>query len=315
MIEVGKEYVKLNTVPGTVCVYAGGSVGRGTADEYSDLDLMVYVEHRGKSNENIDFEGELIQRHIHQFPSLQKVASDPWQFRFLKDARAINDPDRRFATLKSEAMQIFQSEEGKDKLYQGAKVVVESRKAWADSCVAKQTYHTGAMAAMAAWADAAFMYGYFECGSTETGKPISNLRHLPGIYTAITRNWPLDISDKEQEICLRMSSLNEYRRHLRECSGYKDAFSVASEHAALLSRKVDREIQRQDFVSVHELIYADAYDVILGVYKASLENHLNSLPLELKQGLEQLGFTELSERQIQNLCHSADEIVKAMPFA
>ena len=93
-IDLGRTYIEAHREPGCLCAFAGGSAGRGDADECSDLDLNIYVEPpRESSSENVVFRNKILQVHVHAFPTQDQVEADPWGHRFLMESRVIWDPD------------------------------------------------------------------------------------------------------------------------------------------------------------------------------------------------------------------------------
>ena len=131
LLAVGQVYLTQHPVDGFVCAAAGGSVGRGEADVYSDLNLNLYVSHDTQSvSTNEEFEGEILQLHTHTLPATEKIQAAPWGFRFLSEGRSVSDPTGAHRDLKSSAISYFSSHSGHRRMVKAAKAAVESRKDW-----------------------------------------------------------------------------------------------------------------------------------------------------------------------------------------
>src|SRR5690554_1821801 len=93
LIDLGLNYIHEFKPNNLVCAFAGGSVGRGEADEYSDLDLNYFVDGPNESESiNVHYQDQTIQLHIHTFPNIDDIYQNPWNYRFLLEARSMYDP-------------------------------------------------------------------------------------------------------------------------------------------------------------------------------------------------------------------------------
>lgn len=211
LLDLGRAYIETHPEPGGVCGFAGGSVGRGEADEFSDLDLNLYVEAVCDStSENVVFRDEIIQVHVHPFPRREQVEEDPWNHRFLVESRVIWDPAGRFASFLQTAIQYLRSPIGRSRALAASTDTVESRIARAQVAVTERELCVAGMAGMAgmaAWVDAALMRGYILHDRVCTAEPLSSLQDLDDLRAAITRAWPLDVGCNESAAAERLGAL------------------------------------------------------------------------------------------------------------
>jgi len=158
--DVGLAFLDAHKPARFVAATTGGSVARREADEYSDLDLNIYVddteEHR---SENRQFAGEIIQLHIHPFPRVEAVRQSPWDYRFLREAGVICDPAGRYESFAREALPWLGSADGVSAACDLALADVEKRQSWAEEAILRRDHMEMGMASMAAMTDAAMLYG------------------------------------------------------------------------------------------------------------------------------------------------------------
>jgi hypothetical protein len=114
LIAIGEEYIQDNMTDKLVCAFAGGSVGRREADEYSDLDLNFYIvtDTNIETSQNIIFKNTIIQLHSHRLPDIREIHENPWNYRFLQEAKCLYDPKDIFRNLRNESIVYFESNDG-----------------------------------------------------------------------------------------------------------------------------------------------------------------------------------------------------------
>ncbi|MDB5084374.1 MAG: nucleotidyltransferase, partial [Bacilli bacterium] len=180
LVSLGKEYIQLNNVDNLLCAFAGGSVGRGDADSYSDLDLNLYFSEGTVEpySQNVKFKDKIIQLHIDNLPSIEQVYSEPWDFRFLAEARAIYDPQCLLQQLLSKTKEYLVTQKARQLMFLQAKKIVSSRIQWLNRTIESNECITAGIAVNAAWTDAAFLYAYFIHYSLCTGQLLPIIRNL-----------------------------------------------------------------------------------------------------------------------------------------
>ncbi|NKB67993.1 MAG: hypothetical protein GKR89_13110 [Candidatus Latescibacteria bacterium] len=315
LMELAQSYVDSTAYPDLVCVYAGGSVGRGRADDFSDLDLMFW--HGDAAGDqlqaaNIEYDREILQVHHAQLPALDLLQTHPWDNRFIEDGAPVYDPNGVYARLHRAFLDFIDSPQGRDLLVAQAREIVATRQQWTRTCLGKGHFHTGAMAAMAAWTDAAFLLGYLDAGSTSTGDPLANLADYPQLRRQIETNCPVQPLQDPTELNQRAQAVRAYRHYLGE--GLQHPFALDPLQDDLMWRKVSRLRQHPDPIrSAHEL-YHQTYWLVLMAFDGSLEGHLQMLPPQLAADLQGLGFAALGKKQIEHLLEVADQIVDRAPL-
>jgi hypothetical protein len=220
LVEIGKLFTSGNNTENLLCATAGGSVGGGDADEYSDLDLNFYTLDGNSYNENIPFEGKVIQLHSQPLPTLKQISENPWEYRFLKESRILYDPTQVFRELKTKSEQFFKSKEGKDLMRLQAEEIVQTRISWAAKCMEKEEWITAGIAARAAWVDAGFSYLFFTHDTISTGRLLPILRKLKmnkGLSDIVA-----NVHSNDSEVLLR--ALEKYRAYI--CKKYGMQFEV-----------------------------------------------------------------------------------------
>ena len=310
LLNIGSNFLDTYKIPGMVCAFAGGSVGRGEADDLSDLDLNVYLDRKEDSiSRDLEFCREIVQLQIQEFPSDQEIRKGPWDYRYLLEARSVYDPEAQFEEFKTSALKFFQSDEGRKRMLEAANEVVESRKAWALECIDRNEPYSAGMAGMAAWSDAAFMNGYFAHGYINTARAVDYTRELEDVFAALVEVWPLEVVDDSSKIVQKIEGVKKYRLYLREQDRDKEHFVLSDQQDILLDRKAKRLILKKDYMSLTTMLYAEAYWMVLTISKPSIEEGLDSLPGNLRSSLEELGIRKMSGIEVRELCRIADDIV------
>ncbi|WP_066185546.1 nucleotidyltransferase domain-containing protein [Gracilibacillus timonensis] len=108
LLQVAQDFIKDKEVIGA---YVGGSVGRGEADEYSDIDLTIFTNTETISKKiDVIYKDEIIQLeilHISELPHIVSVEASPWDFRFLDEVTIIKDEDGELNKIKKMGYQLF----------------------------------------------------------------------------------------------------------------------------------------------------------------------------------------------------------------
>lgn len=247
LILLAEEYTRENRTDSLVCAFVGGSVGRGEADEYSDLDLNFYFDSGSGSDsdsdsdieasQNILFMNNIIQLHTHALPNIREIYENPLDYRFLQEARSVYDPKGILSGLLNDSMAYFRSSDGQNLMKKQAFEVIDQRLQWTDDSVKKGELLTASNAAKSSWTDSAFCYAYFMRGSVATG---SLLREVEGLeqyqeYREIINNGRI------LSVEGLLESLKIYRSYLRD--HYPSNFSLELVQDELASRKAARHMR------------------------------------------------------------------------
>ncbi|MEJ8547343.1 nucleotidyltransferase domain-containing protein [Brevibacillus borstelensis] len=309
-LNLAELYLKQNSFPGMISAYAGGSVGRGEADMYSDLDLNLFLEGSAPAtSENRVLDRHVIQLHAHAFPSVEAVKQEPWAFRFVKEARCVFDPDGRFREWKEEAIRFLDSQEGKRKMLVQARAVVDERKRWAEESLQSGQTKTAWLAGVSAWLDAVIMYAWFEKHSLATGKLVPAMRELSA-YREFVALIPGMYND-DYNLRERFQDVSAYRRYFREAGG--DEFASAEVQDLLLERKLERHIREGDEEAARWLLLTEAAWLYLSSSEEeSLDEHIAQLPLPLQEKLGKIGFSEADADMIRHISGLCDEVVETV---
>lgn len=296
LVEIGKLFTSGNNTENLLCATAGGSVGRGDVDEYSDLDLNFYTLDGNSYNES-----NVIQLHSRPLPTLKQISENPWEYRFIKESRILYDPTQVFIELKTKTQQFFKSKKGRDLMRIQAEGIVKKRISWAVESIEKGDWITAGIAARSAWVDAGFSYLFFNHGTLSTGSLLPVLRKL------VMNNDLGDIlfqSDLDNsEVLLR--ALKRYRAYI--CQSYGKQFEVDPIQDDLIKKKIERYKKMQDFENINFHLYGEVFGCLLSTNEP-IERHISNLPTELREDLMLLGFRPYSKEEIHLICQQAIDI-------
>lgn len=301
LVELGKMFTSEHKPENLLCATAGGSVGRGDADEYSDLDLNFYTLDGPSFNENIPCKGNVIQLHSQPLPTFKLISENPWEYRFINESRILYDPIQEFRELKTKSEQFFKSKEGQDLMRLQAEEIVQTRISWAAKSIEREEWITAGIAARAAWVDAGFSYLFFTHDTFSTGSLLPMLRNLE-MNTDISDILFQSDSDNP-EVLLR--ALERYRAYI--CQSYGKQFDVDPIQDELIKRKIERYKIVHDFQNIKFHMYGEGFGCLISTNKP-IEAHIASLSSELRNDLSLLGFRPYSKREVDLICQEAMDI-------
>jgi len=227
---------------------------------------------------------------------MEEIVAQPWDFRFLTEARVIFDPVGRFLNLVSEAREYFDSNPGRERMLLQSNQVVNERLSWLTSCMDKNEWMTAGIAINAAWTDAGFSYSYFKHGSLSTGGLLPILRTLDfyKAYRDIHFGHPFLETERLLE------ALKRYRAYLFKADG--DEFALEPIQDQLAARKAARYEKANDFENISWQLQAEALWCYLGANTGlSFEQHFNQLPVAIRNYLVTLGYKPYTEEQVRIL--------------
>ncbi|WP_289142722.1 hypothetical protein [uncultured Brevibacillus sp.] len=301
-----KDFLAEKAFPGLLCAYAGGSVGRGEADAYSDLDLNIIVEGiSDHTSENCRFRGQIIQLHIHPVPTNEAVYENPWSWRYIKEARLIHDPDGRYLAWLHAMCDYLDSEDGKSKMLAQGKRIIEEYRAGAKQALSLGRGYSAFLAAWASWIGAVQLFAYFYRGTVADRGLYQMMKEL-GLTDEVERLIK-ESADGKQDLQERLKLIAAYRNYLRSQKD-EGMFALDPLNDELLYKKVERMQRKEE--EARFLLFSEAIWLYLcGDADRWLEEHWESLPTELSLPLKRLGFFEADERLIQRIHTISNEII------
>lgn len=302
LVELGKKFISEHNTENLLCVTAGGSVGRGDADEYSDLDLHFYTLDGPSFDENVPFLGNVIQLHSEPLPTLNQIIENPWEFRFINESRILYDPIQVFSEIKTKAQQFFKSKEGHDLMRLQAEEIVKKRISWAVKSIEKEEWTAAGIAARSAWVDAGFYYLFFTQGTISTGSLLPVLRKI------VMNNDLGDIlfqPDKDHSKVL-LRAMKRYRAYVRQNCGKQ--FDVDPIQDDVINRKIERYKKMHDFENINFHMFGEGFGCLLATNEP-IESSITSLPSELREDIMLLGFRPYSKGEIDLICQQAIELL------
>lgn len=307
-VSLAREFLDEWPVANMVCAYAGGSVGRGEADTYSDLDLHIFVEGEDDpSCENRLFKGHMIQLQVQSAPTDEEVYENLWAWRYLKEAKIILDPEDRFISWMNDICAYMDSPAGKAKMFAQAKAEVESFHEEAQAALMEGFPYSAYLASWAGWIGALQMSAFFQ-GHSLSDAQLYQLLQKEGRSDGMD-GFFLEAYRSNQDVQDALMLLADYRTHLRSINKGIE-FALAAENDWLVKRKVQRLQERNQLDMAGFLIFSEAIWLYHSVgLDEWLENHWADLPAKLSLSLQKLGFFQADEQLLAHLRHASAEII------
>ncbi|WP_188066696.1 nucleotidyltransferase domain-containing protein [Brevibacillus brevis] len=307
-VSLAGEFLDEWPVASLVCAYAGGSVGRGEADTYSDLDLHIFVEGEDDpSCENRLFKGHVIQLQVQSAPTDEEVYENPWAWRYLKEAKIILDPEDRFISWMNEICAYMDSPAGKAKMFSQTKAEVESFHEDAQAALMEGFPYSAYLAAWAGWIGALQMSAFFQ-GHSLSDAQLYQLLQKEGRSDGMV-GFFLETYRSNQDVQDALMLLADYRTHLRSINKGIE-FALAAENDWLVKRKVQRLQERNQLDMAGFLIFSEAIWLYHSVgLDEWLENHWADLPAKLSLSLQKLGFFQADGQLLAHFRHASAEII------
>ncbi|MBH0333085.1 hypothetical protein ABH14_25625 [Brevibacillus brevis] len=307
-VSLAREFLDEWPVANMVCAYAGGSVGRGEADTYSDLDLHIFVEGEDDpSCENRLFKGHMIQLQVQSVPTDEEVYENLWAWRYLKEAKIILDPEDRFISWMNDICAYMDSPAGKAKMFAQAKAEVESFHEEAQAALMEGFPYSAYLASWAGWIGALQMSAFFH-GHSLSDAQLYQLLQKEGCSDGMD-GFFLETYRSNQDVQNALMLLADYRTYLRSINKGIE-FALAAENDWLVKRKVQRLQERNQLDMAGFLIFAEAIWLYHSVgLDEWLENHWADLPAKLSLSLQKLGFFQADGQLLAHLRHASAEII------
>ncbi|NRS18848.1 nucleotidyltransferase domain-containing protein [Brevibacillus sp. HB1.4B] len=307
-VSLAREFLDEWPLASLVCAYAGGSVGRGEADAYSDLDLHIFVEGEGDpSFENRLFRGHVIQLQVQAAPTDEEVYENPWAWRYLKEAKVVLDPEDCFTSWMNDMCAYMDSLAGKEKMFAQAKAVVDSFHEEAQAALMEGFPYSAYLAAWAGWIGAHQMSAFFQ-GHSLSDAQLYQLVQKTGRSDGM-EGFFQETYQRNEEVQDALMLLADYRAHLR--SKYEGTqFALAVENDWLVKKKAQRLQERNQFDMAGFLLFSEAIWLYHSVDSDEwLENHWADLPAKLSLSLQKLGFFQADEQLLSDLRYASAEII------
>lgn len=312
LVNLGNKIVRELSISNTRYATVGGSVGRGDADSFSDLDLNIYTCTGSANDSMFVYEGEVVQLFVtDQLPTEEQVKDNPWSFRFILETVPVYDPSGEFHVFKNWAKTYFSSIDGRIKLAKEAIDVVNIRKKWAIDSLNQGNNYSAKLAAGSAWADAAFMYLFFVQDALSTGSLISLMKNVKSNYDEYIRILPfsLDLLRNGTGGILRI--VERHREFLRlKYPLSSQCFSLSPLQDILIHRKAQRLYHAQQYENMLWQLSGEVFMLFLEFSEGiSFEEYFNALPSTLQDDLLSIGFISLDDEQVLKICKLSDELV------
>ncbi|WP_127534057.1 nucleotidyltransferase domain-containing protein [Paenibacillus kobensis] len=310
LMEAAKNYVEANRQPDWIMAYAGGSVGRGDADSYSDLDLNIVVSSPiQRKSMNITFEHCDIQLHVHSWNGSDAMRAAPWQNRFLSEARTVYDPHNVLGMLKPAAVDYFRSNEGRSRMLKQAHDEVEQYLQRLDSCLRYDELVGASLAVQGAWHAAAASFVWMNCECCSGDALLGHIRSKqPKVYEAY-RSIALNQTTTAAEM---LKALSFYRDYLRSTAS-SDNFALDSVMDQHIARKVERLAASKDTDGVRLLIRCEAmlcYAAAGGKIE-QFGRQYREYPAPVQEALASLGCAAYTSTQISELLHQVEQLTES----
>jgi predicted nucleotidyltransferase len=290
----------------------GGSVGRGDADNFSDLDLNIYISNGYVKNSMFVYEGEVVQLFVSdQVPTERQVKDNPWEFRFILETVPVYDPRGEFHVLKDWVKTYFSSINGRAKLAKEATDVVNIRKKWAINSLRQGNNYSAKLAASSAWADAAFMYLFFAQDSLSTGSLISQMKNINKNYNEYIRILPFSLDLVKDGTGELLRIVERHREFLRQRYPLQSqCFSLSPLQDILVRNKAQRLYNAQEYENMLWQLSGEVFFLFLEFSEGkSFEEYFNALPRKLRNDLVSIGFTTLDDEKVLEICKLSDQLV------
>jgi predicted nucleotidyltransferase len=306
LIDLTKQFLELS-FPNETFVSIDGSTARGTADQYSDIDLTIYGDLKQQYDKNIEFFGVIVQVHFATLPQLVQIHQDPWAFRFLTEMKIIKDRNDYLKTVKREAIEFFNSLDGKQRMLKCVKNIISDRIVAANRFYKVSRFYSATNAAMGAWSEAAFLHIYFTEGNLSTSHVIPCIREDDQLYRSFREHSSIrecsDINDFSP-------ILHKLRAHLRK-RNVDASFDLDPLQEKLVEHKNQRFIQNGNLINLQWQMYGEALWLYFCIdEQTTFEQFYEGLSTELKQGLSLIGFIPLEKQHIDGLCNLSIRMIK-----
>lgn len=307
LLQIAKDFIREKT-SNVIYACVGGSVGSGRADEYSDIDLIVYTNTDIVFKDvDIIYKDKIIQLktlHINELPNKHSIKSSPWDLRFLSEITIVKDRKGDFDLIKRWATAYFKSANGRQKIFEQVSNIAAERKKSALDSLDQQNFHSATIAALGAWTETGFLYLFFNHNSSATDLLIPRIQNLKLHFDKFKRVSPFSLGN----VSVVSKVLLQFRGYLRE-KGY-DYPDLSEIHDTLCDRKIKRLRNRNEHFNLLFQMYGEAlwlyFETSNGI---PFEDYFDNLPALLQKGLSKIGFVPLEKKNVKEICRLSDELL------
>lgn len=290
-------------------VSIGGSIARGTADQYSDVDLTIYNHLKVTDDQNVEYRDIIIQIHFSSLPRIRSVCKDPWANRFLSEIRVLRDKDNLLRNIHQEACTFLNSSSAQKKMIYTVQEIVQHRILAAKRFYQIGRFYSATNAAMGSWSEAAFLYLYLAEGSVSTSRLIPCIRKDQHLYHAFRTHGSICECQKGTDFSPMLHRLRTYLRAQK----VEAPFDLDPLQEQLVEQKNKRYIQSGDCFNLQWQMYGEALWLFFCLDDSlPFEYYYGQLPSALQKGLRQIGFVPLEKCGFDALCRLSIEMIEKM---
>ncbi|KGX85944.1 nucleotidyltransferase domain-containing protein [Pontibacillus marinus] len=311
LIEIAKKYVQEEM---SYCTYACliGSVARGEADDFSDIDLICFTgreTYLGKHD--VSYKGEIIQidvKSILEFPSKELFSYNPWHYRYLVESVIIKDTNGELSKLQGWSKSYFASIQGQKDVIRDVTTIVEGRKDYAIKQMNIGKDFAATHAAIGAWTEATLLYQFLYENRVSIGSLMPTLRKLDFFPTIVDL---LPIGPVEEvDIKEASNTMTTLRLYLKN-AGFDHLPSISDLQDKIWHNKADRLMLEGDFYNYLWLSYSEAFLLLLETSQdEDFESYFKQLPTALQRQLEDLGLVSLLPEDIHQILDIGDKMME-----
>lgn len=310
LIELAKKYVQEEM---SYCTYACliGSVARGEADDFSDIDLICFTgreTYLGKHD--VSYKGEVIQidvKSILEFPSKELFSYNPWHYRYLVESVIIKDTNGELSKLQGWSKSYFASIQGQKDVIRDVTTIVEGRKDYAIKQMNIGKDFAATHAAIGAWTEAALLYQFLYENRVSIGSLMPTLRKLD-FFPKIVDLLPIGPVE-EVDIKEASNTMTTLRLYLKN-AGFEHLPSISDLQDEIWHKKADRLMLEGDFYNYLWLSYSEAFLLLLETSQdEDFESYFKQLPTALQRQLEDLGLVSLLPEDIHQILDIGDKMM------
>lgn len=309
LYDVAKSYIDDVSYP-VSCALISGSVARGEADSFSDVDITIYTNDKTVTGQfNLEYKGEILQIAImrsNRLPTQEMVYHSPWDYRFLVESLILTDTNSYIYNLREVAKEYLVSEKGMQKMLDDVSNIVRKRTNFAKGRLKEKNNFSAAHAAMGAWAEAAFLHLFFMKNSVSTGEIIPNIHKICGHYQEFASAVPFPAKGSNIGLAKK---INQFRSYLRQ-KGHSFEFGLSPLQDRLCDQKAQRMMISREPLSLKWQLYGEAFWLYMETSNGlAIEPYVRRLPLKLQQDLEDIGLASLEDSKVLNLCSLSWELL------
>jgi len=310
LLQVARRYSQEIWSTEIISAAVGGSVGRGKADEFSDLDITVYVaEEQPSYDKDLVFEGTILQVQIMPLPSWEHIAQHPWNERFLLETIIIDDPSRKLTILKERFVAYLSLTEGRRRLIDNVQTIFNERKQWVSYSLQTGNMYSATLASMATWTEAAFFYIFASHNTLATSQLLPLLEN-DSTFAKVKKAWSLPQHISRESACAVIRTLEKLRAYLREQYPTQQSTALSLLQDILDGRKAKRYLCMGVYTQLVWEFAGEAFWIFLETAQGMLwEKFLTTLPETLQKEMKLLGFIELDRSHIETLCNAGEEFM------